>query len=202
MLKKERILDLKKYFVFLLILLLVFISYSIIKPFMIALISAFILAFFLRPFYKTLNKKLSSSLSAIISILAMILIIAIPGTLILNRLRLNIQQQITSENIAKISELSIPLVEKFAGNAEKIIEILASLSISLINSTINYVPSLILNLIIILVGIYYILPNWEKIVNYLEKIFPIQNQKEISREISKTTKGIIYGLLLLAVLHF
>lgn len=202
MLKKERILDLKKYFVFLLILLLVFISYSIIKPFMIALISAFILAFFLRPFYKTLNKKLSSSLSAIISILAMILIIAIPGTLILNRLRLNIQQQITSENIAKISELSIPLVEKFAGNAEKIIEILASLSISLINSTINYVPSLILNLIIILVGIYYILPNWEKIVNYLEKIFPIQNQKEISREISKTTKGIIYGLLLLAVLQF
>ena len=70
--------SLKNYLFLAIIILLIVISYFILKPFLIAIISAFILAFLIKPIYT--KYKLLTSLFLILSILILSSILIIPET--------------------------------------------------------------------------------------------------------------------------
>ncbi len=196
---------LKHYIFWAIIAALIVLSFIILRPFFIALISGFILAFLCLPLYKLLSKKLSRSLSAIICILLILLVILIPLTIIITKI---IQQasssldinSISSQLIDKLSSLNIihSLNIDFLSIREKAIE----LFIGIFSNAITTLPNIILSFVISLLAVYYILVNWSFLTEKLTSLVPFKNKKHVASEIGYATKGIIYGYFLIALIEF
>jgi len=198
--------ELRKYLFFATIFLLIFLSFKIIQPYIIIIISAFILSYLARPLYLKLNKKLNNNLSATICIILILLVVLIPLGGIIGGITNQAYGLIGNENFSgvlnKIS--SSPVLSKFNTNIDwpDIFEKGIFLLISLLSSAISYIPALIISLIVLIFGIYYILTNWDNLARELKDYLPFQDKIEISKEIDTSTKGIIYGSLLIAIIEF
>lgn len=196
--------ELKKYLFWIIMGALVLTSFFILKPYLIAIMSAFILAYIALPLYKKLNTKLSNDTSAIICIAIIILIIIIPLSLIFSQL---INQTLTfvkadsaKEIIQSLSEL--PYLNQIDTDLSEVANQIASWALTLFTNTVQEIPSLMITLLILIFGIFYILKDWDKLTKELQKYIPFKNKKEISKEIAKATNNIIYGSLLIAALEF
>jgi len=191
-----------KYLFWTIIALLVIISYSIIKPFIVSLISAFILAYLVKPAYDKLNKSFDKKISAIFSILLILIVIVLPFIAIiggvisqasdsLNELELKSIIQALSEN---------PLIQKL--DLELLTNKIISLLISLLTSLVTFLPAFLLSVLIMFFGTYYILINWNSLSSNLKNYIPFKNKEKVSKEIAKVTDNLVYGVLLLALIEF
>jgi len=179
-------------------------SYMIIKPFLIPIISAFILAYLTRPIYKRLERKIGKTASAITCVLLVILVVLIPlGAIvgsIVNQAQDSLDQEGLKVLLGKIS--SLPIIENLNIDLNEIIQKGTSTMISLLTSALSYLPSLIITLIIVLFGIFYILVDWDKLLSELKNYIPFKNKNKITEEITKATNSIIYGTVLVSVIQF
>lgn len=195
-------------FLFLAILaILVLVSYFIVKPYIVALISAFILAFLFLPLHKWLITKTSKTISAgIILILITLLILAPLGLIIAS-----IVQQADSFGNPEALSISLsqvrdtPLVQKaelFIGPYfEKIAIWATDQLISLLGSALSYLPGLLISFAITLFGIFVILTEGDKIYLTLENCLPVRNKLALSKHLADSTNGIVKGILLIAILE-
>jgi predicted PurR-regulated permease PerM len=202
--EKEEKKKLGKYIFWAVILVLVFLTYSILKPYLIALISAFILAYLIQPLYNKLGKKLNKKLSASICVLFVVLIILIPMAIlasqIIQQANLALNNDAFKELLNKISSNSI--IEKTNINLETIKTEFITLIISLFTLLVKRIPAMLISIIITLWGMYYILLNWDKLSFNLRAYLPFEKKEIISKEIDLETKGIIHGTLIIAILDF
>ena len=74
--------------------------------------------------------------------------------------------------------------------------------ISLFSSALSYIPSLIISVIVLVFGIYYILVNFDNLSTELKNYLPFQDKNKIAREIDESTKAIIHGAFLIAIIEF
>ena len=204
MIKRDDKKQLKKFFFWGIVVILLFLSYIIIKSYIIPLISTFILSYLLLPIYKRLDKKIGKSLAAIVCVLLVLLIVIIPlGTIIAG-----ITQQayftLGSDELSTVMDKisSINLIEKLNINLGALTEKGISFIITLLGSALSYLPSLLITLIIILFGIYYMLINWDYLLLELKEYLPFENKKQVGEEIKKSTNGLIYGSVLIAIIEF
>ncbi len=195
--------SLKKYLFLAIIILLIVISYFIIKPFLIAVISAFILAFLIKPIYTKLCKTLNRSLSALISVVITLAIIIIPLLLIIQKLLKQISDTISigAIKLYVTQFFSLPILQNIPINHETLASQIASIVLSFTKSALIQIPKLVFIILITILGIYYILKNWDELSQILQKYIPFENKKEISKEIGEATKKIIFGYLLIALLE-
>lgn len=199
--KKE---DLNKYLFWAIMMVLVLLSFLIIKPFLIPLISAFILAYLTKPVYDYLSKKIPKSLSAGICILIVVLIIILPLSAIIGGV---IQQANSSLNQKAIQTLftaisSHPLSQKLGINLNELTDRGVNFIISLFTKAISQIPSMLVTLVIVFLGMYFILIDWETLTKKLKNYLPFKNKEKISKEISTITNHIVYGTILLALIQF
>ena len=192
-----------RYIFLALIAIMIIISYKIIQPYILALISSFILAFLAKPLYSILNKKLNSSFSAILCITILTLIILIPLALVVAGIT---QQAYSTLNDPEIKSFfaeasSSPILKNLNFDFLSLREKGITFIINIIASAFSYLPSLIVSLIIIFFGTYYILINWNFLASSLENYLPFENKKAIAEDIAKATKGILYGTLIIAVIE-
>lgn len=195
----------KKYFVWILMAALVLIAYFLIESFIISLITGFVLAYLMLPIFNFLNKKkIPKRLSAFICVLIVILIVLIPLGGIVTGITLQANQIITSENLQKITEFitSIPFLENLDIDWQQLTKAVVNLIIDLLTRTAKSLPTFLLSVFIILAGVYYILLDWEKLSKQLKKMIPFKDKDEIAKEISKATKDIIYGTVLVSIIGF
>jgi predicted PurR-regulated permease PerM len=196
--------DLSKYFFWIIVVALLVLSYFIIKPFIIALLSAFILAFLIKPIHTKLSKQFNSSLSALISVIIALAIIIIPLLLIIQKL---LKQISTSLSVSAI-ELYItnfsklPILDSIPINSESLANQISSAIFSVTKTALTHIPGMALTIIITIIGIYYILKNWDFLSEKLESYIPFKEKKTISKELGETTKNIIFGYLLIAIIEF
>ena len=202
--KRDNKEELKKYFLFGIIFLLLFLSFKIIQPYIIVIISSFILAYLLLPLYVKLNKKLNKNLSATICIMIILLAILLPLGGVVGGIINQTSGLVNNENVINfVNNIEeFPLLSKFNINLENLFEKGALSIVSLLASALSRIPSLIISLIVLIFGIYYILTNYEVLSNELKGYLPFQNKNQIAKEIDKSTKGIIYGSFLIAIIEF
>ncbi len=198
--EKER---LKKYLPVTITLVLVALSLYIIKDFIVALISAFVLAFLIRPVYSRINKRLPSWLSAIISILIIIIIIMIPVGIVFGAGIAQLSQAVSSGTITElIGKLNnLPILDKFNIPAAELTQRAISLFVAFLTEASARIPLLIIALFIIVFGTYYFLVDWDKLVKSIQQYLPVKDKKRFSKDISETTKNIVYGSFLVAVIE-
>ena len=184
--------------------ILVLLSYIIIRPFLIPLISAFILAYLCLPLYKKLERTLPKPLSAIICILLVIIILILPmGTLIgglTNQTSSYLQEKPLKTLLSDFSTL--PFIENLNLDLTSLTEKTLTFLVSLFTSALSLIPTLIISLIITLFGMYYILTNWPTLTSNLTSYIPFKNKKKVASEIAQVTNSIVYGTILIAAIEF
>ena len=193
--------SLKKYLFWIIVATLLILSVFIIKQFIIALISAFILAYLIRPIHERFSLKLNKKLSAIICILFILIIIIIPTAILAGAIanQIKASQDFNFSSIVnKISSLSF----LNDANLDELKEKSLSVLLSLITSALSYLPHLVLSMLITILGIYYMLINWDSLSDNLESFLPFKDKKRIRNEISNITRSIVYGYLLIALIEF
>lgn len=197
----------KKYIFIVAIILIIFLTYKIIEPYLLILISAFILAYIIRPIHIKLSKKIPKSLSAMLCILIILLIILIPLTAITGGILNQTQNVLTQENLISIQTKisNFPFLNKF--DFDSLIKSGASMvANSLLNLT-KQIPSLIISIMVLVFGIYYILIDWDPLIKELKKYLSLKEKDKTAKdktakEISSITQNLIYGTLLIALIEF
>ncbi len=183
--------------------LLIFVSYKIIGQYIIPLISAFILAYLTKPIYELLNKKLKKSVSALICVLLVIIILIIPLGAVIGGITQQAYSTLSDASLESLLEKvsSSSILEKFNFDVENLREKGVAFLINIISTAASYLPSLLISFLVTFMGMYYILLNWDFLSLKLEEYIPFTNKKKIKEEMSRTTKGILYGMLLLGLIE-
>ena len=199
-----------KFIVIGLLLVLLYISYKIIAPFLAALLGAGVVAIAIYPMYKKLKKKTKrKNLSAIIVIIFIIIFIIIPLIFFANKLfneTIEVYNQASeldlsefSNNLKNVTGLNIDFERQIKGGLQAISKIFISSSANVI----EYLAKGMLNLFIFFFTLFFLLRDGKKAVKKLRNLFPIKEEIEIKlfSEINKLIRGLISGVLIIAIIE-
>lgn len=192
----------KKYLLLVISLSFIVISFFIVRPFAVALISAFVLAYLTKPLYENLKKRINKHLSAAFCLLFIILVLIAPLGIIIGGTISQSNTLINTDSFNKITNVlhSYPIFEKL--DLESLKKNALSAILSALTSAITYIPSLIISIVIMLLGTYSILINWDKISLELKQYLPFRDKEKVSKEIALATTSIVHGYFLIAILEF
>lgn len=174
------------------------------RVYIVPLISAYILAYLTKPLYDRLTRRIAPSLAAALCVFLVILVIIVPLVLIANQLlqqaHIVLQQQEIREGLANLS--SSPLIQEWGINIDVVREKGIAFLIELVTDVLRSLPAFLLNLVIVALGMYYMLIGWKELSRALIRHIPFKNKEETAREIDKTTRALVYGTLLVALIEF
>lgn len=202
MVKKE----VKKYLLVTLILLIAFISYLIIKPFIAALLTSFVLAYLFYPVHKKITKLTKSEImSAALTTLLIVVIMLLPMIYIANSLvkeSLNfykegmIEQTKTRVSVYLQQE---KIISDIAGNS---LDKFATYIKQQATDFITKIPSKIFDLLITVYATFAFLLVGENFLHRAKSILPVKNKDELLNHLGATTNAIVYGMFLTAIIEF
>ena len=199
LLKKNR-----KYFSLILFVVIAYLSYLVVKPFISAILTSFILAYIFHPLYKKmLEYTKNKTLSSIAITLFILLLILLPLIFIGKLVAVQAYDFYHQGNLADM----ITYFESFFGNTEAYSYFLNGISIvtNLVNKWVSdfliSFPKLMLNFFIILFLAFYLFKDWDKLYFYVEKLLSIKQKERIVNHIKYTTNAIVYGFFSTAILE-
>jgi len=190
-----------KYFFWGAVGVLVVLSYLILRPYFIALISAFILAYLVRPIHLRLSKKMSVRIAALLTILLVLIVIIVPIAVIIGGITQQAYKFLAQGGLEDVIT-NVALSPTVKGVDLDLLNQLSSFVISYFTDIVLSVPSFLVSLFIVLFGMYYILVDWEILAADLKKYIPFKEKEGMIRDISKVTNILVYGTFLMALLEF
>jgi predicted PurR-regulated permease PerM len=196
--------ELKRYLPLAIVAVLIFISFLIIKDYIIPIITAFILSYLVLPIHNKLSKKIPKKLSAAISIILILVIILIPLTGMISGIISHSYSLLSSDSFNNYLQniSNSPLIERWGIDLQAITNKAIQLLISLLTDLTTSIASALLSFLIIIISMFYFLIDWDKLSNSAIKYFPFKNKNKVSNDISKITKNLIYGSFLIAIIEF
>lgn len=208
-----------RYIYIIILLLFCVISYKIIQPFVTSLITSMILAYVFYPIYRKTKKKTKNKLLSASFIIAIIfLMISVPAAFILNSLYYEVVSTVDSTR-NKISELgntdsqstgirgAINSVQEKLGITnidQKISEAILDAANIISNWSYKLIVALstsIIDIFIVLFMTFFFLIDGRRFVSYSKKVLPLKekHQKNFTTTVQNTIKGVIYGVLIVAL---
>ncbi len=210
---------------------LLILTFFLIRPFFHVLFFAIIMAFFLQPLYKSIKKKskrprLATFLTFLIFAITAILIMFIATNILYSQLNVflrdlkalsdstDLQEVFSGINFDRVIDQiqsiasSMPLVD-IKVNEANIIDQIESVLSSIVSFFLGLLPnigafstSVVVNLIVFIVALYSLIPNFDKIVQYIKKVSPLDDdldEKLINRFLLMS-KAMFKGTFLIAFL--
>jgi len=184
-----------KYFFIGLFIIILLLSFFVVKELIIPILLSIILAYFFYPVYRFLNRYIKNrSICSLVMILILLLIVAIPLIFIIPVLvkeSLSIYNYLSNLNITNLNPLIMEGINKgvlsFVGSISKFI---------------LTVPSILINLFITLFILYYLFKDGEKILQNIRDMIPLDDKHKdtIVREFKQVTNGVAYGLMLVGLI--
>ena len=199
-----------KFIVIGLILILLYVSYKIIAPFIAALLGAAVVAIAVYPIYQKIQKKIKrKNLAAIIVIIFIIIFILIPLIFFANKLfsetievynsARDLELTEFSDNLKNITGLNINFESQIKGGLQSISKIVISSSANVL----EYLAKGMLNMFVFFFALFFLLRDGKKVIKKLRNLLPIREDIEIKlfSEINKLIRGLISGVLIIAVIE-
>lgn len=183
---------------------LVILAALIIRPYLIPLLSAFILAYLTRPIFTKLKKIMPASLAAMLCIIIVLLIVIIPLVIITAEIIQQASDALQNTDARqKLSSFSNHyLIKKWNIDVIDLREKGITTLVALITKVISSIPSLLVGMLIMGFSMFYMLTSWETLALKLKRYIPFKDKERTAAEIDKTTRAIVYGTLLIALLEF
>ena len=189
-----------KYIGLLIILILAYLSFLIIKPFISAILTSFLLAYIFYPVYKRLLKYIKNeTMASFVITLFVLLIVLLPLILIAKIILTQAYDFYQSGTITGISDY----IKLYIGDADiiKALNYITTYVIKIFSDFIISFPKIILNFLIILFILFYLLKDWDSIFKQLKSLMFLKEKEKIINHIRLVTNSIIYGFFLTAVLE-
>jgi predicted PurR-regulated permease PerM len=213
--KEERLIAYRRTVTIIAIVIVLVLSFMIVRPFLIAIISAAVLAYLFYPVYQYLSKHIPGflpreTLAGMIICLLVILIILIPTAFITgiltNEIRngyLFFQKVITSPDF-KID--LPPVMGQRLGDISQYREQIANFGIQIIGwlqAVVKGIPNLVLNIFIAIFSLYFFLKGGKNIYGFLQDFFPLPEgrYKQIFSRFDDLSRGMILGQIVVGIIH-
>jgi len=216
-------LNMNLYVVIAIFVLIIFLSYLVVKPYLITVISAVIVAMIFYPVYSWISGKIKrKSLSSLLTTLAVLLVIVIPAGFFVSSVAEDAYSAYTSLKGA-IDRNEIFIEDCKSGiicDANNKLKDLASelsrqdlfkklgtqardYSLKYGGDLIRVVFSFLLKIFIFLFVLFYLFRDGEKSLDYIRSIIPLDNKhtNEFIKSIKGTLYAIFYGLFLTALVQ-
>ncbi len=195
---------LKKYFFIGAVFAIIFLAYLVMRDFLVVLLSSFILAYLMRPLDLMLAKKFSRKLSALLSVLLVLVILGLIIYFSVGSLIFQAGEFATKENadllIQKISHIKyFDLIEE---QINLIIPWIGNFVADLFGIFLSSVFPLLFKIFVAFFIAYYILIDWEFLTAKAKKLFPFKRRDLIFKNFESTSKNIIFGTFLVAIIEF
>jgi predicted PurR-regulated permease PerM len=198
--------EFKKYFFWAIVVVLLILSYLILEQYLITLVSAFILAYLVKPLYVRFAKKTGKSLGAFLAIGVVFVVLILPISLVIGGVVQQVSKFAASDGFNDLIEgLSSNEILQNLLQDESVSRIgdqVSDFILSMFTTALRHVPSLIVSLVIILFGMYYILTGWEDLSKSLQRYLPFKNRSEVVDEVADITNNIVYGTFFMALIEF
>jgi predicted PurR-regulated permease PerM len=199
-----------KYILFGFIVLILILTFFILKPFFISILSAAVIAYIFYPLYKWIRKFIKNdTASSIVICVLIVLLFLVPLFIVLNML---VKQTISfyytasdfmSSNTFDVSKINNFILDKTGIHIDisSIVLTLSGYFVNWLKEFLTSIPSKILNLVIMIFLLYYFFKDGEKIISYLKEFIPLDRKKKefVINEIGSVTNGLVFGQVLAAV---
>lgn len=204
--------NLKKGFLLSLILLLGFISFLMLKPFIGFVLVAIILAFVSRPVYKRLKPYLGAHLSSGIVLMLTILLAVVPFifiSLVVIEDATQLSQDLNESNLLNVTEAEQFILE-YTGQEVSLDQISTNFISSFSDITFGGVSELFSVVTHLSIGIFfmvfllfYFLKDGGKLIEWTKGVTPMPRdlQEMLYRRVEKTTWAVVKGHVLVAVIQ-
>lgn len=198
--QKEHI---NRYIPIIIVLALVSISTFMIRGYLVAILGAFIVSYLVYPVHKKLAKKMPDWLAASTTLIGLFIIIFLPIVLVIREVISQIYNAIQSGTITKIiSNIeSWNMVQKYNINIEELTNSSLNFGVKLLSSITISVATSIISLLVMIFVIYYLLINWTTLNQKIKRYIPFENKDKLINDMGETTKKIVHGTLLLALIE-
>lgn len=209
--------DYRGYFHIVLFIVLIVLSFFLIRPFLMALLFGALLAYLLYPLYNKLQGKIKNKTAGalILCIFALILIV-VPGFFLIKTLVqqsfvlfLSVKQRLSIGLFRNCDNAFCGFVKSVATNPNvtyQVQEILKSVTNGIIKKGSDFllsVPKILLNLFVMFFTLFYLLKEGKDIVDYVGKYMTSHKQRyvRILTRLKEITHGVLYGYLLVAIIQ-
>ena len=194
-----------RYFLVFISLVIVFLSFLIVKPYIGTLLSAIMLTYIFYPVYKRLNKIIrNDDACALIMLLLMILIVMIPIVVVANSLLWQVFHLYESIKELDIEAWLGPLLENLGKVNVYVMDAVDDAIKFVINTISRYIisiPGRLIELFILLFTSFYLFKEGPLIFYKIKKLVPLkESQKNILfREFNSVTRAIVYSIFAVAL---
>ncbi len=200
-----------KYFLAILLLVFLYLSFQTAKPLVTTLIISLILVFIFYPIYEWMLKKLrmKKNLSSLIMVLLVLLLIVIPGGFILNSL---VTQTYSAYSLAANMNLTVveEYVPSFILDNINLDTAVQDAILKVKNLVVDYGPSIIgsiiemiLGLFIMLFVMFYAFRDGREWIRDLKEYLPMKKKyvNQLFLETDNLLSGVLYGYVLSAIIQ-
>ena len=205
---------LKKLSIVMILIVLLVLTFFLLKPFLLSIILGFILAFIFYPLYKLIHKPIKSkNLSSFLVCLILIILIFLPIWFLLpSALSQSIKVYTASQNLDLITPLKTIFPNIFSSEAlsTQFVLVVHSFLTKATNSLMNSFSELILNFprlllqsFVVLFILFFSLRDQDSIIKYIESLMPFP--KDVERKLFKSSKDItssvLYGQVIMGLVQ-
>lgn len=192
------------------LLILLYLSFLIVKPFFTAIVLGLILTFILYPVYVRLERKLKRPrIASAIMIIVIFVLVIVPSSFIVTKL---VTQSVNAYNTFRSLEFSMPAsVQRFmeiAGvNLEQVFDQIAkTVKDYFVNSVpdiLSSIAQMLLNLFVMFFVIYYAFINGRMWLKLLKEGLPLDadHKERLFKRMGSITSAVVYGQFLTAVIQ-
>ena len=208
----------------LIFLILIIISFLIIKPFITALLTGIVFSYIFYPWYSRINKKIpNKNISSLITSILVILIITLPLFFVLNTLSRQAQETYTLSKQKLTSGQFLPPCEavdnpickttNYFANKINDPQIKYHIDTTIKNVTnkikesildiLLSIPIFILNLFIVLFVMFFLFRDGKILVSKIERILPLKSKykKHVFKKLNDMAYAVIYGSIIIALIQ-
>jgi len=190
-------------------------TFLIVRPFLIAIISAAVLAYLFYPLYKHLMKYVprflpKETVAALITVFLIVLIVIIPMIpltgLLASEMRsgyLFFQKRVTAPDF----RFDIPPgLSPYVGDVSQYKQQIASFGAQIIGwlqGVVQVIPNVVLNIFIAIFSIYFFLKGGKNIYGFLQDVFPLPQGRytQIFARFDDLSRGMILGQIVVGFMH-
>ena len=195
-------------------ILLLIVTFFLIRPFMTSILTAIVFAYMLKPIYTRFNKRIKNSniTAGIISVLLVIVF----AVFLWFAVQVTIKEVIGFYTYSQTHDIAAPFKsflsqistsQDFVDQAGKMvdtgIEKAATFLVTEINNIITNIPALFIQFFVLFFVMFFFLRDADQIIEYLKNLLPF---KEVVREkffirFKSITNGVIYGVVLIGIIQ-
>ncbi len=200
--------DYKYVIYFLIFSLTLYLSFLVIKPYIVSVLTAGVLAFLFFPLYRFINRYIKhKNLSALVLILLLLFIIVVPLVLLTNAL---LKEAVHLFNYVQGYNFSLLLpdfVDAFKEEIElqlsNVLAVVTGFVVSSVTQFLISIPQKLLQLVVLLFTFYYLLVDHEKVVGLIYSVLPFEkrNKEILLKEFKEVTYALVFGTVVTSLVQ-